>query len=96
MYNYFQQIKNKKGKISENQYVKSNKKIFSERILNLEYHQEEKKAYEKFGITKNMINNSLSNMNFKIEFLEDSFINYENIIELEEIHKLQEFRQIYN
>jgi len=96
MYNYFQHIKNKKGKISENRYVKSNKKIFSERIINLEYHQEEKKAYEKFGITKNMINNSLSSMNFKIEFLEDSFINYENIIDLEKLHKLQEFRRKYN
>ena len=95
LYHYFQENKILKSNISKKK-VKEYTGSISDKILSLEYKKEEKNIYEKFGLTKKMINNNLSNMNFKIQFLTDSFKKYNNILELEEINKLQNFKKMYN
>ena len=95
LYHYFQENKILKSNISKKK-VKEYTGSISDKILSLEYKREEKNIYEKFGLTKKMINNNLSNMNFKMQFLTDSLKNYNNIIELEEINKLQNFKKMYN
>jgi SpoVK/Ycf46/Vps4 family AAA+-type ATPase len=95
LYHYFKENKILRSIISKKKTEHSYQDSISDKILSLEYKKEEKKIYEKFGLTKKMINNNLSNMNFKMEFLIDSLKKYNNLIEIEEINKLQAFKQKY-